>query len=344
MLAILEYYSGKIMKHFLLLFVLCFLGQAVYSQDKPCPKNSDSLYDRREVLVKLSKSLEKSVNLTEEFSVKNDRAVRFIIYDLTNPLNNSIDGAMCVDFIEGHVYHFAPLFYDTSQSSIAVLQNGEIKIFERTNCGDIDKNLKEVLTYLKNNSQKIVDFENTFKRTANYRRYASWLDKHNQNIFECKVSPQIPPNPDKLYERYSVFRDMEDVLFKYLPEKFFDYNFIDWIENERAVGFYVQDLVDVDNKQTNLIERVDFKEGHVYQFGWIDAPYSVSHFAILKDGDINFFEAIDCHPDRLKKTTDFIKNNFKEGTERRELLKRIENYKNYRFSIEFAKKLQPQCK
>ena len=139
---------------------------------------------------------------------------------------------------------------------------------------------------------------------------------------------------------------MSGILVKHLPKSFKEYSFIESVENERAIGFYVQDLVDLENKQTSLLEFVHFKEGHVYQFGWIDAPYSISHFAVLKNGEIHFFEAIDCKSktEGLDKLVNFIKKNVKEGKERRELIKRVENYQKYRIAIKFENKTEPQCK
>jgi hypothetical protein len=249
-----------------------------------------------------------------------------------------------VDFIDGHIYHFSPDFFDQAESSIAVLESGKIKFFEKINCGDIDKKLKEVIDYVKQISDKYNITEQTIQRVANYRRYGGWRDKY-EAYRGCKVSIELPKDKESSYSRYSVFKEMTSVLFKNIQSELDNFAIFP-IENERAIGFYVQDLVDLENKQTNLLEFVHFKEGHVYQFGWIDAPYSITHFAVLKDGEIHLFEAIDCKTkvDGIDKLIDFIKENFKEETTKKRLVERVKNYKSYRATIEFEGKAEPICR
>ena len=335
----------KLMKHILIisLFIILF-GQVLVAQQADCPKNPDPLYDRNEVQKKFAENLTKSMGIEGQgYQIKNNQPLGFAIFDLTNPSNKSF-GVKCVDFIDGHIYHFSPIYFDQAESSIAVLESGKIKFFEKINCGDIDKKLKEVIDYVKQISDKYDITEQIIQRVANYRRYGGWRDRYH-SYRGCKVSIELPKDKESSYSRYTVFNQMISVLYKNIQNELDD--FAIWpVENERAIGFYVQDLVDLDNKQTNLLEFVHFTEGHVYLFGWIDAPYSITHFAVLKDGKIHLFEAIDCKikEDGIDKLIDFIKENFKKENTINRLVDRVKNYKSYRASIEFEGKTDPICR
>lgn len=332
------------MKYVLLIVsVILLFGQVLFAQQEGCPKNPDSLYDRNEVQHLLADNLNKQMSIKRNgFDVKNDKPMGFAVFDLTNPSNKSI-GAKCVDFIDGHIYHFSPDFFDQSESSIAILESGKIKFFEKINCDDIDKKLREVLDYVKQISIKYNITNETIQRVGNYRRYGGWRDIYHS--LRCEVSTERPKDRETSYSRYTVFRNMFTVIRKYFPSSFTDHFPIYSVENERANGVYIQDLVDLENKQTNLLEFVHFKEGHIYQFGWIDAPYSISHFAVLINGEIHFFEAIDCksEEDGIETLIDFLKENFKEENTIKRLVARVKNYKDYRVAIEFEGKTKPIC-
>lgn len=335
-------------KYFFLffLFSIC-LCRATTAQEKLCPNNPDSLYNRQEVLKKFQDSLDRSLlNYPYQLMVKDDKPVGFFIYDLTFPLNKTAyKNDYCINFLNGHVYHLSSDFFDYSKSFIAILLDGEVKIFRAINCGDSEGNLREVVNFVKENLAGSKNIQNTLMRLENYRRYGIWIEKNQPTPLDCKTFNTIPINTDNSYSRYKILHKMRETLNKYIPNSFKEYNSFYSVENERAIGFYVQDLTDLRNKQTNLLEHVDFKEGHVYQFGWIDAPYSITHFAVLKNGDIHFFEAIDCKPktDGLDKLTSFIEENIKQGKERSELINRVKNYQKYRIAIEFENKTQPEC-
>jgi len=328
------------MKSIFFFAVLILGGQVLYAQQASCPKNPDSLYDRIKVQTKFVEALNDTYpNYSASFHLEDGRPYGFYLYDLTDPSNKSEYKNPCVDFFDGHVYHFSSLGFRYSKSFIAILTNGNVKIFKSINCGDIDKNLKEVISYVKKKLRKRKDLNDTLLRIANYRRYGLWLSRHG-DLYNCEITSKIPEDTDKSYSRYDLFHKMRGAL-----NSFNEYGDFRIFENERAIGFYIQDLVDLSNKQTNLLEHVDFKEGHVYQFGWIDAPYSVSHYVVLKDGKKHFFEGIECKSKKegIDKFIGFIKENFKNKTERKKIIKRIKNYKKYRVAIKFEGKTEPQC-
>src|SRR5690606_37719196 len=99
----------------------------------------------------------------------------------------------------------------------------------------------------------------------------------------------------KLYNRGNVLGQFADVLRSSVSEEVKEQ--LSWqffVEEERANGFFIWDLTEPSNKQTSLLERVEFKNNHIYHFAFIDAPFSFSNIAILEDGKLKIFKAINC--------------------------------------------------
>lgn len=108
------------------------------------------------------------------FLVENDRSIGFFVQDLTDLSNSGISLENCIDFINNHIYHFAPIKYRLSYSNIAYLEEGNVKIFRAVNCKDKGDSLDDVLNYL---NEKLIDNtskEEILNRVKNYRKYGSY--------------------------------------------------------------------------------------------------------------------------------------------------------------------------
>ncbi len=157
---------------------------------KKCSENPDSLYSRRKVLETFASVLNISVPEYKEvfpkgFYLNNEgKCVGFSIYDLTDTLNREASFSECVSFYNYHVYHFFPSIITYSYSHIAVLKDGNIKIYKSVNCkGD---NIEDVLIYLKEILTGRPEKENIIKRVKDYRKYGGYNRIDEQSDFICK--------------------------------------------------------------------------------------------------------------------------------------------------------------
>lgn len=157
---------------------------------KRCPANPDALYNREQVLKKFADILNASIPEYQriekaKFSIRNESGIGFFIYDLSDPSNRAASFKDCVNFMDGHIYHFAPIIRNYSFSHIAVLENKKIKIFRSINCKNRGDSLTSVITYLSpkladnNDSKAIMD------RVKNYRKYGVYMNDDDSSLF-CK--------------------------------------------------------------------------------------------------------------------------------------------------------------
>ena len=108
------------------------------------------------------------------------------IWDLTDTLNkDSRSGPSCVQFKEGHIYHFSPLEKKYSFSSIAILTKGKIKIYKAINCPEKGDNLKDAIRYIKARLPKEVTTNKFIERIYGYRKYGIYLGVDAQSAFSC---------------------------------------------------------------------------------------------------------------------------------------------------------------
>jgi hypothetical protein len=156
---------------------------------KECLPNSESLYDRRQILNQLAEILNKSVPedrtiLGRKGYHVNDegRGVGFFIYDLTNPSNKETTLRDCIEFKNNHIYHFAPISKRHSFSHIVVLEDGNLKVFKSINCKDKGDSLEDVINYV---SLKLKDDENKdeiLNRIKDYRKYGIYTTVDTPNL------------------------------------------------------------------------------------------------------------------------------------------------------------------
>lgn len=312
-----------------------------------CPKNSDTLYDREKMLERFEDILKVSIpSYSQSFSDG------FFINDLTEPSNKFVSSKFakaenCINFIDNHVYHFSVVEFEKSLSHIAVIENGKLKIFKSINCINGENNLSEVINYVEKKLKGKKSGEEVLTRLKNYRRYGSYLTIDGYRV-SCNWDKEITGNSDKLYNRNNVLGQFLDVLRNSISEKVKEQlpPFLGLlVEEERAIGFFVYDLTEPSNKQTSLLERVEFKNNHIYHFAFIDSPFSFSNIAILEDGKLKIFKNINCEGkgDSLKNVIDYLNQKLRTNKNKKEILKRVKNYRKYGVYASYNGLSTPQC-
>jgi len=159
------------------------------SENQKCFENPDPLYNRQKTLEQLAEILNTSVFGTRKddfvFDVKNEKPLKFTIFDLTDTSNKGTTLSDCIYLKNNHVYHFAPIEKRYSFSHIVILEDGAIKVFKSINCKGKGDSLEDVINYLNqkldgdSNKQKILD------RVKNYRDYGLYTTIDTPDL-ECK--------------------------------------------------------------------------------------------------------------------------------------------------------------
>jgi hypothetical protein len=310
-----------------------------------CEPNSDPMYERESVLKKIHQILRKSSPGYRENSVSG-----FFVYDLNNPVNNSRSMQHpffregCVDFINNHIYHISPIKLGKSISSIIVLDNGKIRTFDSLNCASGKHSLEDVLDYMSEKLKNDKDKESILTRIKHYRRYGVYLSTDSPQYFRCDPGESLP-NEDNLYSRIGILRKFGDLIenqkLKNLKRNYLAYSF----EESRVAGFFIYDLTDPSNRQTSLLERVEFKNNHIYHFADIDLPFSFSNIVILEDGELKIFKAINCKGkgDSLEEIIAYLNKKLKNDKNKDEIIERVKNYREYGVYASFNGLSEPQC-
>lgn len=157
------------------------------SLDKPkpvkkCPSNPDKLYERKEVFRTLVDVLNESAPDFKHyeangFYVQDERPRYFFVFDITDPSNGCADPSQkptphvrCINFVDGHIYHFSATYIPFSLSHIAFLEKGKVRVFRSINCGNPDKNLQGVVSYAKD-KLKLNDADEILLRLKDYRKH-----------------------------------------------------------------------------------------------------------------------------------------------------------------------------
>jgi len=324
-------------------FSIFVFSQIVLCQ---CPKNPDALYEREKILTIFEDTLKNSIPIYGRTFYTG-----YFIYDLTDPSNKYVpkhlaQAESCINFIDNHIYHFSPVVYEDSLSHIAVLENGRLEIFKSINCLNGNNTLSEVIKYVEKKLKADKNSGEVLTRLKNYRRYGYYRTIDGYRV-SCNWDKEIPENSDKLYDQGKVLGQLSDILRNSVSEKVKNEWFSWWfsVEESRANGFFVYDLTEPINKQTSLLERVELKNNHVYHFAFIDAPFSFSNIAILEDGKLKIFKAINCKgkDDSLQDVTAYLNEKLKNDKNKDEIIKRVKNYRSYGVYASFNGLSAPQC-
>jgi hypothetical protein len=158
----------------------------------------------------------------------------------------------------------------------------------------------------------------------------------NKTLSQTNTIERCSANPDSSYNRQQVLKQLAQRLnstasffhnAKYLKKKEMH---LATVKDERPVGFSVHDLTDDSNTGTPLGQCIEFKDSHVYHFSLIFTPYSFSHVAILENGQLKTFKAINCNKgDRLEDLINYLNQKLKDSDEKAEIINRVRNYRRY---------------
>jgi len=138
--------------------------------------NKDRLYNRIEILQKISSTLNRldekyELNHPMKYSVTNENFYNFFIYDLvdtTNVVPNK--EKILIEFVDNHVYHIASLNNYFKTSIILILLKGKIYFFEGLNCVKKVNDIDDVMSFIKN-KRKLKYSEIIKRRILNYKNY-----------------------------------------------------------------------------------------------------------------------------------------------------------------------------
>lgn len=146
-----------------------------------CSVNSDALYDRREVLEQLARTLN---NTATDFynaryaikhkvgiaGVEDERPLGFFIYELTDETNTGTPLGKCVELKNHHVYHLSLIFTPYSFSHLVILEDRKLKVFKAINC-KVGDDLEEALSYINQKLKDVKGKEEIISRVRNYRKH-----------------------------------------------------------------------------------------------------------------------------------------------------------------------------
>lgn len=164
-----------------------------WASSTPCNPNADTTYNRVIILQKLADALNESVpefrqGAPQGFTVEDGKCLGFCTYDLVDILNIDTGlGNQCIKMIDNHVYHFVPVIDFYAYSHIAILTNGNIKIFYSVNCeskkrNNIEDVLREVNLLYANHPRK----DYILRQVKNYRKYRFYIQMDAESAFVCK--------------------------------------------------------------------------------------------------------------------------------------------------------------
>lgn len=155
-----------------------------------CLPNPDPLYDRPQVMLGLAKILNESIPEYLKANSKGyytdaENGIGFFVVDLTNPSNKYVSLGDCVNFINGHVYHVAPLQSAYSLSQIVILEDGRSKVFRSINCPKRGDRLQDVIDYLDSHLANDKQKNQIINRIRHYRKYGYYYSMDHAG-FNCK--------------------------------------------------------------------------------------------------------------------------------------------------------------
>lgn len=159
---------------------------STHQDQAACEPNRDVLYNRQQILTHLAEILNKSAPTYRKyesrgFEVVNDKPRHFFIYDLTDLSNTGTPLGPCVQLLNKHVYHLAPIYLPFSFSHILLLDDGQLKVFRSVNCNGGDR-MEDVLSYLKANLPDNDKKSETLARVQAYRDYGVYATTDDLRI------------------------------------------------------------------------------------------------------------------------------------------------------------------
>ena len=137
---------------------------------------------------------------------------------------------------------------------------------------------------------------------------------------------------NELYNRKSILESFAKELNLLIP----GYSGIDnkgfnVSEDCQLTDAFIWDISDTLNRETTLEECIKFKNLHVYHFAPIRERISYSNLVILKDGKARIFKAVNCPEkgDKLMDVVQYIEDSLPPSGNKKEIISRVQNYRNY---------------
>jgi hypothetical protein len=145
--------------------------------------------------------------------------------------------------------------------------------------------------------------------------------------FQCSAQ-ECEKNPDDLYNRETVLQELAKTLNESIPEYRTIYSEFR-VEKQRAVLFFVHDLTDPANKQTNSRECVNFINNHVYHVSPLSYMYSFSHIVVLENGKLKIFKSLNCLVDKLEDVVKYLNTKLVGDKNKDVIIERVKNYRKF---------------
>jgi hypothetical protein len=166
--------------------------------------------------------------------------------------------------------------------------------------------------------------------------------EEENKISNCCINTIV----DGKYNRKKVFNKFANTLNLLVPGWGIDKKGFYVSKECQLIGAFIWDITDTLNKETSLNECISLKEGHIYHFAPMRKTYSFSNIAILKDGRIKVFKAINCPEkgDKLENVIQFITDSLSTTTDKAELIIRLKNYRKYGAYLRVDAQTEFKCK
>lgn len=150
----------------------------------------DGKYNRKKVFTEFANTLnllipEWGIDKKGFYVNEKCQLIGAFIWDITDTLNKETTLNECITLREGHVYHFSPMRKTYSYSNIAILSNGQVRIFKAINCPEKGDKIEDVIQYIKDSVSSMPDQSELFNRLKDYRKYGVYLRVDEQTEFKC---------------------------------------------------------------------------------------------------------------------------------------------------------------
>ena len=151
---------------------------------------------------------------------------------------------------------------------------------------------------------------------------------------------------DGKYNRKKVFNDFANTLNLLVPGWGIDKKGFYVNEGCQLIGAFVWDITDTLNKETTLNECIALKEGHIYHFSPMRKTYSYSNIAILNEGRVKVFKAVNCPEkgDKLEDVIQYIKDSLPSSMVNEALISRVKDYRKYGVYFRVDEQTEFKCK
>lgn len=175
----------------------------------------------------------------------------------------------------------------------------------------------------------------------------SCISKKNHNILKqynlinCCSDTLI----DGKYNRRKVFDDFANTLNLLVPEFGTDKNGFYVNEECQLIGVFIWDISDTLNKETTLNECIELKEGHVYHFSPMRKTYSYSNIAILNNGKVKIFRAINCPEkgDRVEDVIQYFNDSLPSVPGQSGVINRLKDFRKYGVYLQVDEQTEFKC-